>query len=280
MKKIILNTVVCCVVALLLFSYICIAVTQEANGASNLQYASDDEFVTVAEDEVVIHSPIKNRLKRAAVVSHRPASENDLGDADYDEMVKYLEKEKAYLEKLDNKYRTTLGSDVENEVARVEAKDENKVKIIQDNKERVAEKKDLSQPVTNPEKVAVEIDNKEGKGQKDQGTTSDFADLGNINYDNPYDAAEVFYEMSKYTEAIKMYKSLEKGMLNEKDYVWAQFQIPNSYRNLGKFDLAVQGYQDFVNQYPDNFWTEQALWYLEDAKWWKEWGNRITVNNE
>ncbi|MGR3219781.1 MAG: tetratricopeptide repeat protein [Candidatus Anammoxibacter sp.] len=280
MKKIKLNTIVCSVVSLLLFSYICVIFAFDATGAERLQYASDDELVIYSDDEVVIHSPFNKNNARAVkkVVSRNLVSANDLNDAGYDEMVKYLEKEKAYLEKLDSKYRKTLGIDSGNE-----DKYKNKVKVIQDNKEIVAEKvkkEDISQEETKPEKVNVEIVTKVEKNLKDESPTNEFVALGKINYDNPYEAAEVFYEMSKYTEAIKMYKSLQKNLPNEKDFVWAQFQIANSYRNLGKFDKAVQGYQDFINAYPDNFWTEQASWYLEDAKWWKEWGSRITVSNE
>ncbi|MGR3317807.1 MAG: tetratricopeptide repeat protein [Candidatus Anammoxibacter sp.] len=254
MKKIIVGTIVCCVVSLWSFSSICIVVAQEENGAAKLQY--------VSEDEVVIHSPIKNKIKESKVFSDNSVSANSSDAADYDDMIKYLEKEMAYLEKLDGKYRATLGGDV---------KDENRSEMIQENN-------DVSQAVMDTEKAG--IDNAGEKSPKDQGAANDFADLGNVNYDNPYDAAEVFYEMSRYIEALKMYKSLQTDKPNVKDFIWAQFQVANCYRNLGKFDKAVQGYQDFINKYPDNFWTEQALWYLEDAKWWKEWNNRIRVSSE
>ena len=263
MKKIIINSIACCAVSIWSFSFICTAVAQDRNGAANLQYVSDDE--------VVIHSPNKNTIRGGKVFRDTSASTNVSDDIEYDELVKYLEEEMAYLEKLDGKYRTTLGGDVGNENV-------NKVERAKDINDSVEKNDSLPLSVNN-----VEEDSKDDVVEErieDQGSGNDFTALANINYESPFDAAEVLYEIFKYTEALKMYKSLQKDAPNEKDYIWAQFQIGNCYRNLGKFDKAVQGYQDFINAYPDNFWTEQAIWYLEDSKWWKEWNNRISVSSE
>ena len=97
----------------------------------------------------------------------------------------------------------------------------------------------------------------------------------NERYINPFDKAEVLYEGGKYHDAWKAYKAVKPGAINERDYIWAQFQICNCYRAVKKFDEAVKMYQKFINKYPDSFWAEQAAWYIQDSKWWKEWKDRV-----
>lgn len=280
MEKIVLKVIACCVISFCLsISFIFIAIAQEEKGVSSENSTS--------ENEVVIHSPIinlessetadKDKGKKDKVLDDDSVSSDDPNADNYDELVKYLEKEKDYLKKLDEKFKA-LDEDIKNNDETGESRDKNKkdTKSLHENKKNETETNQISQLGENREG----IDNGEERIVEDEDVSNDFADDDNINYTNPFDTAEVIYEMGKYKDALKVYKSLQKDTPNVRDFVWSQFQIANCYRNLKEFDKAAKEYQNFINKYPDSFWSEQALWYIADTKWWKEWNNRLGVNKE
>lgn len=99
--------------------------------------------------------------------------------------------------------------------------------------------------------------------------------LEEVIYKSPFEAAEIYYELGKYKKALDEYEIMGADYPNESDYIWSRFQIANCYRNLKKLESAIERYQEFINKYPDSFWSEQAFWYMEDAKWWQQWNNRV-----
>lgn len=95
----------------------------------------------------------------------------------------------------------------------------------------------------------------------------------------PLDLAECFYKLSEYDNALKMYKLLLPDDISAEQFVWAQYQIANCYRNMKKYDDAFHEYQRFVNQYPGSYLIEQASWYMNDINWWKSWYEKNALSN-
>lgn len=100
--------------------------------------------------------------------------------------------------------------------------------------------------------------------------------IGNVSM---LDLAECFYKLCEYDNALQTYKLLTPDDISLDQYIWAQYQIANCYRNMKKFDVAFSEYQRFVNQYPGSDLIEQAKWYIEDIQWWKSWYEKNTLTN-
>lgn len=100
--------------------------------------------------------------------------------------------------------------------------------------------------------------------------------IGNV---SKLDLAECFYKLCEYDNALQTYKLLTPNDISLDQYIWAQYQIANCYRNMKKFDVAFNEYQRFINQYPGSDWVEQAKWYIEDINWWKSWYEKNTLTS-
>lgn len=126
-------------------------------------------------------------------------------------------------------------------------------------------------------------DNKKPKGYIDD--TSDRQLEKVIRNASSLDIADCYYKLCEYDNALQMYKLLTPDNSFSDQYIWAQYQIANCYRNMKKFDIAFSEYQRFVNQYPDNDLVDQAKWYIDDINWWKSWYEKnnnnqlLTVSN-
>ncbi len=90
------------------------------------------------------------------------------------------------------------------------------------------------------------------------------------------DIAECYYKLCEYGEALQTYKLLTPANTSLDQYVWAQYQIANCYRNMKKYDSAFGEYQRFVNQFPESALADQAKWYMDDVTWWKGWQEKNT----
>ena len=100
--------------------------------------------------------------------------------------------------------------------------------------------------------------------------------IGNVSL---LDLAECFYKLCEYDNALQAYKLITPTDTSLDQYMWAQYQIANCYRNMKKFDIAFGEYQRFVNQYPSSDLIEQAKWYIDDINWWKSWYEKKALAN-
>ncbi len=96
---------------------------------------------------------------------------------------------------------------------------------------------------------------------------------------SPLEVAECFYKLCEYEKALQMYKLIEPSDNSKNQYVWAQYQIANCYRNMKKYDNAFSEYQKFVGLYPNNDLVNQAKWYMDDINWWKSWYEKYPLTN-
>lgn len=289
MNKLLMEIIPCHFVLFSLFASFNLAVAQEKKGTSSTKH--------LPENEVVIHSPIdgiestktiNQEGKENNINSDETESLTDLDDTNVtnsDEMHNNLEKEKERLEELEKELQKILNNlpqiggidEDENENKGVaEITHEKESKGNNDNDKLQKGKRSQSDDSIDNESTYVE-DEEIAKVETEE---NESINSEGIKYDNPFDSAEVFYGMGEYKKALKMYKSLAKNTPNVTDFIWAQFQIANCYRNVKELDKAAKEYQNFINKYPDSFWADQASWYIEDVKWWKKWNKRVRSDDK
>lgn len=98
---------------------------------------------------------------------------------------------------------------------------------------------------------------------------------------NAFNAAECYYKLCEYENALKTYKMLTPDNCLAEQYQWAQFQIANCYRNLKDFEAALGEFKRFAGLSHDNELIDQANWYISDIQWWKTWNEKKSlVNNQ
>lgn len=85
------------------------------------------------------------------------------------------------------------------------------------------------------------------------------------------DLAECFYKLGEYNNALQTYKLITSSDVSLDQYTWVQYQMANCYRNMREFDLAISGYQRFIDQYSSDDLIGPAKWYIDDVNWWKSW---------
>ncbi len=96
---------------------------------------------------------------------------------------------------------------------------------------------------------------------------------------NTFNAAECYYKLCEYENALKTYKMLTPDNCLAEQYQWAQFQIANCYRNLKDFEAALGEFKRFTGLSRDNELIEQANWYISDIQWWKTWNEKKSLLN-
>ena len=94
---------------------------------------------------------------------------------------------------------------------------------------------------------------------------------------NSFNAAECYYKLCEYENAMKTYKMLTPDNCLAEQYQWAQFQIANCYRNLKDFEAALGEYKRFTGLSHDNELIDQANWYISDIQWWKTWNEKKSL---
>ena len=96
---------------------------------------------------------------------------------------------------------------------------------------------------------------------------------------NSFNAAECYYKLCEYENALKTYKMLTPDSCLAEQYQWAQFQIANCYRNLKDFEAALGEFKRFAGLSHDNELIDQANWYISDIQWWKTWNEKKSLLN-
>ncbi|MGR3310856.1 MAG: tetratricopeptide repeat protein [Candidatus Brocadiales bacterium] len=102
----------------------------------------------------------------------------------------------------------------------------------------------------------------------------DFKPKGNIDL---LGTADGLYKLLQYETALQIYKSIGLEKTGAEDNSWVLYQISNCYRNLNKFDDALNTYNEILAKYPDTYPAKEAHWYLEDLNWWKQWYGKAEV---
>ncbi|GJQ49659.1 MAG: hypothetical protein HKUEN01_20450 [Candidatus Kuenenia stuttgartiensis] len=95
----------------------------------------------------------------------------------------------------------------------------------------------------------------------------------------PITIAECFYTLGEYEKALQGYKNIPQEAVTPYQYMWARYQIANCFRQLKKYDDALNEFQRFIDENPKSELIVQAKWYVDDIAWWKEWQEKNTLKN-
>ena len=78
-------------------------------------------------------------------------------------------------------------------------------------------------------------------------------------------AADALYLSGEYAGAFALYAKAKAE--DDNTTCWISFQKGNCLRWLGRVTQAVNEYQRIVTEHPDNFWAQEAEWWIEAVQW-------------
>lgn len=82
---------------------------------------------------------------------------------------------------------------------------------------------------------------------------------------DPLAAADAYYRVGKYNEALSLYESYPAA--EKEDARWVLFQRANCRRSLGQSNDAVALYQKLITEHPDTMWASEAEWWITTIQW-------------
>lgn len=81
----------------------------------------------------------------------------------------------------------------------------------------------------------------------------------------PLAAADAFYRVGKYSEALSLYNRYPAA--DKEGASWVLFQKANCLRSLGQANDAIGLYQKLVTEQPDTFLAAEAAWWITAMQW-------------
>ena len=89
--------------------------------------------------------------------------------------------------------------------------------------------------------------------------------------DSHYKIADLKFQQKEFASALEDYKRVTRKYPAFQETPWGLFQIGNIQRNLKQYREAVDTYRELMRLYPDDYWSKQAQWKLEDTIWEHEY---------
>jgi tetratricopeptide (TPR) repeat protein len=89
--------------------------------------------------------------------------------------------------------------------------------------------------------------------------------------DSYYKIADIKFKQKEFTAALDLYKKVTRKYTAFQETPWGLFQIAGIQRNLKMYRDAVETYRDLMQKYPDDYWSKQAQWKLDDTIWEHEY---------
>ncbi len=89
--------------------------------------------------------------------------------------------------------------------------------------------------------------------------------------DSYYKIADFQYRKKDYKNALEHYQKVTRKYPAFQETPWGLFQTANIYKNLRNYRKASELYKDLIKNYPDDYWTKQARWKLDDTMWENEY---------
>ena len=86
-----------------------------------------------------------------------------------------------------------------------------------------------------------------------------------------YRVADEKYKQKDYTGALEYYVKVTRKYPSFQETPWGLFQIGTIYKNLKRYQEAVDMFKGLLKKYPDDYWAKQAKWKLEDTIWENEY---------
>jgi len=89
--------------------------------------------------------------------------------------------------------------------------------------------------------------------------------------DSYYKIADLKFQQREFASALEDYQRVTRKYPAFQETPWGLFQIANIQRNLKRHREAVETYRELMRLYPDDYWSRQAQWKLEDTIWEHEY---------
>ncbi len=89
--------------------------------------------------------------------------------------------------------------------------------------------------------------------------------------DSYYRIADEKYKAKDYQVAMEYYTKVTRKYPAFQETPWGLFQIGSIYKNLNRYQDALDTFKDLIRKYPDDYWAKQAKWKMEDAIWENEY---------
>jgi tetratricopeptide (TPR) repeat protein len=89
--------------------------------------------------------------------------------------------------------------------------------------------------------------------------------------DSYYRIADQKYQQKDFKSALDMYQKATRKYPTFQETPWGLFQIGNIFKNTKEYQKAIDTYRTLVKTYPEDYWSKQAKWKMEDAVWENEY---------
>jgi tetratricopeptide (TPR) repeat protein len=89
--------------------------------------------------------------------------------------------------------------------------------------------------------------------------------------DSYYRIADQKYQQKDFKSALEYYQKVTRKYPTFQETPWGLFQTGNIYKNSKEYQKAIDTYRALVKTYPEDYWSKQAKWKMEDAVWENEY---------
>ncbi len=86
-----------------------------------------------------------------------------------------------------------------------------------------------------------------------------------------YRIADKKYQQKEFPQALELYQKVTRKYPTYQETPWGLFQIGNIYKNTKEYQKSIDAYKNLEKTYPDDYWSKQAKWKMEDAVWENEY---------
>jgi tetratricopeptide (TPR) repeat protein len=89
--------------------------------------------------------------------------------------------------------------------------------------------------------------------------------------DSYYRIADEKFKSKDYNGALEYYTKVTRKYPAFQETPWGLFQIGSIHKNLHEYQSAVKMFKELIQRFPDDYWSKQAQWKLEDSIWENEY---------
>jgi tetratricopeptide (TPR) repeat protein len=89
--------------------------------------------------------------------------------------------------------------------------------------------------------------------------------------DSYYRIADENFKSKDYKGALEYYTKVTRKYPAFQETPWGLFQIGSIHKNLGDYQSAVKMFKELIQRFPDDYWSKQAQWKMEDSIWENEY---------
>ncbi|HEX2955394.1 MAG TPA: tetratricopeptide repeat protein [Chitinispirillaceae bacterium] len=89
--------------------------------------------------------------------------------------------------------------------------------------------------------------------------------------DSYYRIADEKFKSKDFKGALEYYTKVTRKYPAFQETAWGLFQIGSIHKNLGDYQSAVKMFKELIQRYPDDYWSKQAQWKIDDSIWENEY---------